>query len=326
MKENNIVNILLQGGWLVGQGAIIAWLRGFEEVKYVTGGFPDGEHEMFRKEDGILDLLSLEDNNKKLELLKRMQKRALAGIIKIIGSNILYHPIQKINTSTYFLLYHYLRNEKRKLKRGKIFNEIEYWKEWLVKFNNIGHRIDYKKNQLALYLHHNPFFYSENFSAHEKTWPQFFSPYKLIFIHRNSIDQFADVVKNNAYIITTHHRFWNGTEYLSAIDRYFEICKRIYSARLRMAKEYSPGQLLIVSFEDFILKHEQVAHQIKSFLGIQSNYNPNNKHFTLEQSRKNIGIGKNNSKILGFLDEKPYILEELNSMYRQLDMLPHTVH
>jgi hypothetical protein len=322
MKENAIVNILLQGGWCVGQGALIAWLRGFEEINYVTGGFPDGEHEMFRKEDGVLDLLSLDDSTKKAELLKRMKKRTLAGIVRASGRNILYHSFQKINLKAYFLLYYFLVNEEWKLKSEKPFNEITYWKKWLIKFNNI----DYKKKSSFLYMHHNPFFYVENFSMHEKIWPQFFSPYKLVFIHRNPIDQFTDIVQNNYHIITAPHRFWNGTEHLSAIDRYFEVCKRIYSARLRMAKEYSPCQLLILSFEDFILKHEQITPQIKSFLGIQSNYDISNKHFVLEHSKKNIGNGKSNLEILSLLDEKTYIMEELNSMYRQLDMLPHTIH
>jgi hypothetical protein len=330
------MNILCQGGWFVGQSALLDWLDGFEEVHLVPG-----EHELFRRENGIFDLLAENDTVKKVEFIDVMKNNAVKDIYRVIKSFIAFksgyakrrlYATEIITrwenkktayhyTTTHALIWRYLSIERRKLLGNQSFNEIEHWKSWLSRFNHIG----LKKKSPGLYVHHNPFFYKETFSSHENVWPNFFDPFKLIFIYRDPIDQFADIIRYKAYI-PMEHRFYYGKEHLHAADRFFELSKEIYMARLRMAKEYSPNQLIIFSFEDFLQKHQSISEQIKSFLGIHSKWDLNNKRFILEQSLQNIGKGKDNDVALSWLEERPYIMDELYKLHDQLSRLPHTLH
>jgi hypothetical protein len=249
-----------------------------------------------------------------------MKERIFIDFIKLSGHKILNKG--RFKTDGYLLLYYYLLVEKRKLIHNRTFDEMRHWKTWLQKFS----KIDSTKKLATLFVHANPFFYAEIFDKHEIIWPVFFEPFKMVFVHRDPCDQFADIVKNDMHITRFEHRFYTGTYHMDAAERYFNICKNIYLARLRMAKDYSPEQLLIVSFEDFLLNHQSVINKLKSFLGIKSERDQNNNNFVLEESIKNIGNGKKNIEAMSFLEKKPYIMDELYRLHNELDKLPQTIH
>jgi hypothetical protein len=220
------------------------------------------------------------------------------------------------------MMNHYLSAELKILSHNQSFDEIKHWKRFLYHFNIISSR----KKSASIYIHQNPFFYAEIFPNHEQIWPHYFEPYKLIFVYRDPIDQFADIVAHGAHIHTKDTRMRKGTENLHPAERFYEINKKFYLARLRMAKEYSPDQLLICSFEQFLKNHQQTAEKLVSFLGIKSKRDIHNKQFILEKSIKNIGKGKNNTEAMCYLTDKPYIMEELYDLHEKLNALPHTIY
>jgi hypothetical protein len=333
-----MINILCQGGWHVGQSALLDWLDGFEEISLVSG-----ENEYLRKENGVFDLLAENNISEKLKILNSLKLDAFSGIYHSLVSYSSFLFKKKFAKSQFTdeivsrwerqkkvfryisfntSLCHYVSVEQRKLLYNKPFDEMAHWGKWLSYINHIGS----KKKKANLYVQHNPFFYKEIIPNHEGIWQKFFEPFKIIFVYRDFLmDQFSDFVTYKSYIPFAHRSYY-GTEHLHAADRYFELIKRIYLARLRMAKEYSPDQLIVLSFEDFLQNHQAVTAKLKSFLSIKSERDPYNKRFILEQSMKNIGNGKNNTEALSWLEGRPHIMKELYELKEQLANLPHAIH
>jgi len=314
-------NILSQGGWHVGQSVLWDWLGGFDAVLCVTGGI-EAEHDFFLKEDGIFDLLSMEDKNEKIVLIERMMKRVPIDVAKKCGNLLLHRDYRK--PWAHLLLYRYLHKARYALLHDKPFDEMAHWRRWLRAFSYIGS----KKKSVSFLVHQNPFEYVETFDQfdHDKVWPPFFDPYKIIFVYRDPYDQYLEIVKKGCNIITGVHRSYTGTYHLDALDRYYRMCRDAYLGRLRMARDYSPDQLLIFSFENFLKNHQSITSRIKTFIGIRSEWKPKHSKFVLEQSLKNIGNGKKDPDALAMLEVRPHIMQDICQLHDQLDALPHTIH
>jgi hypothetical protein len=330
IKGQVMTNILFQWGWYSGTGAVVDWLDGFEEANTITN-----QGSYFSTEDGIYDLLTEEDIAKKLKIIKNLKIKIITNAIELLPFEYYRRLVKHIHPSDYynrkfisyfFTFYHFLSQEARKLRRGHSVDEYLHWKKWL----NYSSRLGSKKKFAILNCHANIFNCGEMFSGHNNIWPKLFEPFKLIFVHRDPLDQFADLVKEDRHLNVNCHiaprYFGSDVGCLSAIDRFFITNKRFHLAKLRMAEQYGPDRMAIVSYEDFLQKHSTISEQLKSFLGIKSERNPKNDHFVLEQSMKNIGIGKDNKQALSLLAEKPHVLDELYKLREQLNLLPHAIH
>ncbi|MDR1551245.1 MAG: hypothetical protein LBS14_01015 [Holosporaceae bacterium] len=59
-------------------------------------------------------------------------------------------------------------------------------------------------------------------------------------------------------------------------------------------------KILSIRFEDFVLKHEETAREMLSFIGISKDSRATNPRYKVEDSRKNIGLWKSypNQKVI----------------------------
>jgi hypothetical protein len=203
------------------------------------------------------------------------------------------------------------------------FNELVYWQEWLAELS--GSHLGLNKTIQVL---QNPFFYKNFYPNYADTCPRFFSPFKMIFIHRDPLDQFTDLVLKKGHLKLTSNVsgsiVYQGTEHLEPADRFFHIAKKIYQSRIQLAKQLSTDQLLIVSFEDFLIRHETISSYIQQFLNISTDKKNNNTSFNKKKSINNIGIGQNNEQVYELLKNKFNIIQELNDLRSELESFPHT--
>lgn len=312
----NIINI---GGWYVGNTAILDWMDGFEELAFVKGDF-----NITRLENGIMDMLVETDPLKKLEMINVQKTFCYKSIYRVsrmlVGrytKHLLkpkYSPHYDGHFKFHKVFFNYLSMYEKKIISKDNFDEVEFWKVWLSTLPSLdsGH----KKFQHIVYQ--NPFFYDTTFDEHKEIWPKLFAPYKLIFVHRNPLDQFADIVNGNAHTEVTWPRFHGGTETMHPADRFLAISKKLYNARLEMAKKYTKEELVIFSFEDFLQEHERVTKGLKYFLDINTQRDEKNRRFMLESSLKNIGKGMLNEEVAYLLKDKRYVMEELNELREKL--------
>lgn len=312
-----MTNIITAGGWYVGNTAILDWLDGFDEVAYVKGDL-----NICRKENGIMDVLSETNVDKKIFILKIIRKECvfcLKDLTRAFVGRYTKHLFKRIkpksyssNISYYRDLYSFSNEYIKCLKKNKDFDEYELCKNWL---NKISIKDFYKKSNI---IYQNPFFYKETFSGHEGVWQKLFSPYKLIFVHRDPLDQFSDIVNSGDHLLSSWSRFHGNTDKLDPLERFYEISKKLYAARIRIAKKSSKNDLLIFSFEEFIMDHHRVGNEIKKFIGINSTRSELNDRFILEESRSNIGKGNLNHKVKKMLVGREYIMNDLNSLREEL--------
>jgi hypothetical protein len=312
-----MTNIITAGGWYVGNTAILDWLDGFDEVTYVKGDL-----NICRKENGIMDVLSETNVEKKISTLNKIRNECifcLKDLIRAFVGRYTKHLFKRVKPKSYSSSISYYRslykfsNEYIKcLKQKDGFDEYELCKNWL-------YSIAIKNNpKISSIIYQNPFFYEETFPGHEGIWQELFCPYKLIFVHRDPLDQFSDIVNSGDHLLSSWSRFHGNTDVLDPVERFYEISKRLYAARIRIAKESSKNDLLIFSFEDFIMEHHRTGNEIKKFIGINSTRAESNKRFILEESKSNIGKGKCNNKINKMLIGKEYVMNDLNLLRDEL--------
>lgn len=312
----NIINV---GGWYVGNSAILDWLDGFDEIAFIKGDF-----NIARLENGIMDIIAAVDPIDKIEMVK-VQKIACYKSIYTVSRRYvgrytkhLFKEYKSPSYDAYFkfyiTLFKYLYNYEKKILSKIDFDEIEFWSGWM---NTLPQQeSNYKSHKHAVYQ--NPFFYDELFGGHEDVWKKLFSPYKLMFVHRDPLDQFSDIVNDGAHLNTSWSRFHGGTEDMHPADRFLSISKKIYNARIRMASEYTKNELIIFSFEEFIECHGIITDRLKDFLGLKEDRDGHNKRFVLEESKKNIGKGSCNDDALRLLEGKEYVMDEINVLRNQL--------
>jgi hypothetical protein len=320
------MNILNAGGWYVGNTAILDWMDGFDELAVVKG-----DCNIIRLDNGIMDMIAQDEIENKLDMIRIQKKSCLYGIylsckhkVGQYTKNILkpkVSPSHNLYIKFYTTYYHYLKNYEKLLSEGDTFSEIEYWKKWLSTLP----KLDSNDKNYQSVVYQNPFFYDETYLGHKAVWPKLFSPHKMIFVHRDPLDQFSDIVNSGSHFNSSWPRFHGDTEDIHPADRFFEISKKIYNARLRMAEDYTSDELIIFSFEDFINNHEQLVIKLKVFLNITEYQSSRNDRFSLAKSRKNIANGKNNEKVTELLQGKDYIIEELNELRNRLIKHPSSI-
>jgi len=313
------VNVINIGGWYVGNTAILDWMDGFDELAFVKGDF-----NITRLENGIMDMLTEPERFKKIEMINIQKKACYKGLYTVsrifIGRytkhllNFKSSPRYNGHLKFHKDLYEYLSRYEEKLISRENFDEIALWKGWLARLPLLdsGHK-NFKHT-----VYQNPFFYDDTFDGHKTIWPKLFSPYKLIFVHRDPLDQFADIVNAKDHTLVYSPRFHGGTETMHPADRFLAISNKIYNARFKMAENYTKDELVIFSFEDFLQEHERVTKGLKYFLDINTKRDPKNRRFILKSSLKNIGKGKFNKEVTSLLKDKSYVMDELNELRKQL--------
>jgi hypothetical protein len=319
------MNVINSGGWYVGNTAVLDWMDGFEEISFVKGDF-----DIARLENGVMDMIASPDLMAKRRMIKRNKVYCYKGsrrVARHLLGKYTRHLFKErhegafvFRPAFYISFYRALCSYENGLNDEE-FNEIGFWKAWLLELSEtLASKEGFKYS-----FFQNPFFYDETYDAHANIWPELFSPYKMIFVHRNPLDQFADIVKSNAHLDASSSRFHGNTQAMHPADRFFEISKKIYNARLRMAKEIPKTELIVFSFEDFLLKHEFVTLNIKNFLHIESERDVRNTRFELSESIKNIGKGESNKAVAELLTGRKYIIDELEALRTELSSLPHVI-
>ena len=169
------------------------------------------------------------------------------------------------------------------------FDEYNLAKRWLQRIDEIIARdMDYVVYDQAIYL-----------GKHDIIWPKIFSPYKLIVVIRNPLDQLAQLIKSNK-ISNDHDRCTTngiGDIYGNSIDG--QLCYHASAINARYIKlenlinSMTSDSILVIDFEELILKYEDSTNMIINFI-TNSRYDVVNKnqkrYFNPEVSAKNLKI------------------------------------
>lgn len=301
-KYKEPMRVLVCGLNWSGSGAVFDLLREYNKISLISGGLLDfapegglritGEFEQFRAPGLIGDFLEMNDylfdtkqtvkNLKRQNLVFKIKSTRL--IIKarkpkdLIDAYKVYKQVIKTNSSLVDLII----NLQKSLSKEE---RLELAKSWL---NSSIQTNESDKNQIMLFDQPIHLF------QHINVWPDFFRPFKLIIVHRDPRDIFAEQV-NYKFLFRQQMDSNAISLYGSSLDD--AISYRIATTKSRMRavdnvlSVINSNEVLLLKFEDLVLKYDETKHQIQNFIGLyDSDHSHPKKYFNPDKSNKNIGL------------------------------------
>ena len=300
-RQNKYIFII--GLYWSGSSAVFDWLKGFEEDVVVV----PGEFDIFRKPGKIASIISSETSTAKKNAATTFLKKSLKtklrrqiisdknlirikNRVKIIlnklgGKNYKIPSIDTIkfdesdyaNSTTIKYLKEYLKNIEK-----ANFDEIKFWKKWLDEI-----LLPYSKTNKTLILDQ-PIF----LTSHSKIWSQLFSEFKIVMVHRNPADQFAEIIRQGVIHVKRGYLidYFDSKNHYNEKDlaiSFAEMLKEKYE-RLLDLKECYNEHLISFSFEEFIQNYLVKSEELKKALDIKTKNKAT--FFDPNKSLKNIGI------------------------------------
>lgn len=299
------LNILVAGIYWSGSGAVVDYLKGHPDCVVPRGEFTD-----FKRQGRIGSMLEAASGKEARQLARRMWLETALGKLPAAA-----WKQRKVRTPSELPLkeqvFHnrlkleYLKQYRAHLAAGGAPSDDSVWNQWL---QALGARL--AGNHKAV-VWNQPIWVGK----HEACWPGVFSPYRLVVVHRDPQDQFAEVVRQGKIGKRKSDPAFDDSEQ----DDIAYVLKGIAAKleHLKALEQTLPmGHLLTVNFETFVKDHSREAERITRYLGLE-NRQGNDAPFDPSQSIKNIGIGQE-EKIQSML--KPYrpLVDRLYELREQL--------
>lgn len=322
MNSDTPTRVLICGLNWSGSGAVFDLLKEYDEAVPISGGHLDfpaegglriiGEFEMFRSPGFIADHLDEKDHlfapNHAIGALKKqilsfrfktvLFSFKLRRFKDILYTRKIYKQVVKTKTSLLKLLKH--------LSQTKSYEErFSLAKSWLEKVIEI---CDASSRKVVV------FDQAIHLGQHGNHWPAFFKPFKLIIVHRDPRDVFAEQAK--------YHYLYRQQMGSNAISQYGDsledaIRYRVDVTLARMGQvdkvlsEHSSDEVMLLRFEDLVKNYDQTKQKIQDFIGLtDEDHTQPRKFFNPDQSIKNIGVFRNN-----LVDIPEASLQELTTWY-----------
>ncbi len=131
-----------------------------------------------------------------------------------------------------------------------------------------------------------------NFGQHDDVWPEVFEPFKLIVVHRDPRDQFADRLKGKKLARYNHDvGFLYGWNLEDRVRFDIDLAMGRAKAMDETLSRLRDDQAMLISFEEMVLDYEASRRRVQEFVGFkdEDHVRPR-EHFDPEWSRRNIGI------------------------------------
>ncbi len=308
--------ILSLGGWYVGNSAVLDWLSGYPDNCFLKGDL----HE-FRNESGLYDLILTEGKDLKVLRANLMYhfKGMVRGILNLFGSFI-GRQINKNHSYSFkynFIIFVEILRFFSKSKFEKKIDSINYWKSF---FDNSMKRFDKVSNALVL---QNPVYYDDVSPKHIKVWRTIFNNKKIVFVHRDPIDQFIDIFRAND-LAYGPSKFREGTKNLNNIQRFFYIVRKTYVSRIKLLNEFSKNELVVIDFEKFAFSkcQKEKIYSLESFFDIGTT---RTNSFDFEYTQNNVNMSKKYPEIASLLTDYQDEIEEINKLRRMLSSTEHSI-
>lgn len=273
------LNILVAGIYWSGSGAVVDYLKGHPDCYVPRGEFTD-----FKRSGRIGSILEAESASKAKWLARAMRletalgKLPAARLKQANGTDQSKLPLKE-QVKHNRLKLDYLGRYREHLANGGEPSEGTVWNQWL---QAVGR--EYSAGKPAI-VWNQPIWVGK----HEQTWPAVFNPFKLIVVHRDPIDQFAEVVRQGKIGKRKSDPAFDDSEKDDIAYVLKGIAAKMQSL-MALQEQLTESRMLAVSFETFVKSHKAEAQRICDFLGYPEAQIPS-APFDPSYSIRNIGIG-----------------------------------
>lgn len=281
MSTQGALNILVAGIYRSGSSAVVDYLKGHPDV-----AAPGGEFTEFKSFGRIGHMLSTSSAREARNLARRMAwetrlARLPRGWLRERkGEDDL--PL-KYRVGQNLMKLRALKQYRRNLAKGGDHRDSRYFREWMQDIN-----VSFATGKKALLLNQPVWI-----GSHNQAWPEVFDPFKLIVVHRDPVDQFADIVRQGTLGKKRSDPLYTGDNNVEDPVGYLLAgLTRKYEALHELAGQLPEDRFMAMPFERFVINHDQAADILCDYLGLEVKQ-ADKRRFFPEQSRRNIGIGDN---------------------------------
>ncbi|GGY79091.1 sulfotransferase [Marinobacter zhanjiangensis] len=274
------LNVLVAGIYWSGSGAVVDYLKGHPECRVPKGEFTD-----FKRQGRLGTMLESDTAAQAVKLARRTwletalgklpaawwKQRGTPDPASLSLKDQVFHQQLKLK---------YLEQYRQQLARSGQPSDVTAWNEWL---QAVGQHITGNRKAVVW---NQPIWIGK----HEHTWPGVFEPYRLIVVHRDPEDQFAEVVRQGKIGKRKSDPAFDDTETDDVAYVLNGIANKL-EALLELHRILPQGRLLNVSFEAFVEDHDSQADRLCRFLGMEPEQMAG-APFKPQESARNIGIGQ----------------------------------
>lgn len=280
MSSQGPFNILVAGIYRSGSSAVVDYLKGHPDV-----AAPGGEFTEFKSVGRIGDLLTEPSRENALRIARRLERETRfarlprAWLKERKGET--DSPL-KYRVGQNRMKLRALARHRRALAHGEDPRNPQHFQQWMKEM-----AATYAAGKKALLLNQPVWV-----GSHHEAWPGVFEPFKLIVVHRDPLDQFADIVRQGTLGKRKTDPLYTGDHHEEdPIGYLLDGLTRKYEALHSLAEQLGRDRLITMPFETFVLNHDEAAARLCDYLGLKPLQIEEKRRFFPEQSSRNIGIG-----------------------------------
>lgn len=299
------LNVLVAGIYWSGSGAVVDYLKGHPDCHVPKGEFTD-----FKRQGRIGTMLEAGTAAQARQMAWRIWLETALGKLpaawwKQRGSDEPARLALKDQVFHQRLKLTYLKEYRQQLALSGQPGDATVWNQWL---QAVGQHI--AGNRRAV-VWNQPIWVG----MHEHTWPELFEPYRLVVVHRDPEDQFAEVVRQGKIGKRKSDPAFDDSE-TDDVAYVLKGIARKYEALAELHQLLPEGRLLSVNFEDFVQEHQRQAARVCHFLGMEPEQ-IEGAPFKPHESARNIGIGQTDAIQKSLSGYRP-LVERLCELRAQL--------
>lgn len=304
--QSHPLNILVAGIYWSGSGAVVDYLKGHPDCQVPRGEFTD-----FKRSGRIGSILEAKSTSRAKWLARAMWletalgKLPAARLKKAKGAEQSKLPLKE-QVQHNRLKLDYLGRYRKHLANGGSPSNATIWNQWLQAVGG-----EFATGKPAI-VWNQPVWVGK----HEQTWPSVFQPFKLIVVHRDPIDQFAEVVRQGKIGKRKSDPAFDDSEKDDIAYVLKGIAAKMESL-MALQDQLGERHMLAVSFETFVKCHKAEAQRICEFLGFAEGQSPS-APFNPAYSIRNIGIG-DTDEIRHMLRDHQPLVDRLYELRAQFD-------
>jgi len=300
------LNILVAGIYWSGSGAVVDYLKGHPDCHVPRGEFTD-----FKRSGRIGSILEAGSVSRAKWLARAMWLETALGKLPVARFKLLRGADQgklplKEQVKHNRLKLQYLSYYRKHLINGNPASDSTIWNQWLQAVGK-----EYAGDKQAI-VWNQPVWVGK----HEQTWPAVFTPFKLIVVHRDPIDQFAEVVRQGKIGKRKSDPAFDDSEKDDIAYVLKGIAAKMESLTA-LQEQLTDRHVLAVSFETFVKAHKAEAQRVCEFLEFPEAQLPS-APFDPSYSIRNIGIGSTD-EIRNMLKDYQPLIDRLYELRAQFD-------
>lgn len=299
-------NVLVVGIYWSGSGAVVDYLKGHPQCFTPSGEFTD-----IKREGRVISAVTADSAARARHFIRLMWLETVFGKLlpafgqRLAGKDQDNLPLKK--------QWRHIQLKLKALKRcqdhiraGGDPKDPAPWRQWIREMGTT-----YAPEKQAI-VWNQPLW----IGSHEQIALDIFNPCKLIVVHRDPEDQFAEVERQGKLGKAKSDPAFSGDR-SDPVAFVLDGITRKLESLVSLKNSLPASDILTLPFETFVTDHEAAQRRVCEFAGLETTPD-SGPYFHPEQSLKNVGIGQT-EQIQSMLSPYRDKIERMSELRKQLD-------